>query len=105
MQVFQTAGEPPNKGNMSLPNRGCKINISVALTNSVPANSIIKERLRSELEGELDIMIFEVDILCVSEDDGLKPRPTIYRSHALRGNAVVDAVHHFHYVNNQHRMC
>ncbi|SMG67017.1 hypothetical protein BMETH_81_3 [methanotrophic bacterial endosymbiont of Bathymodiolus sp.] len=50
-------------------------------------------------------MIFEVDILCVSEDDGLKPRPTIYRSHALRGNAVVDAVHHFHYVNNQHRMC
>ena len=77
MQVFQTAGEPPSNGNISLPNRGCKINISVALTNSVPANSIIKERLRSELEGVLDIIIFDVDILCISEDGGLKPRPTL----------------------------
>jgi hypothetical protein len=48
MQVFHTAGEPPSNGSISLPNRGCKINIRVALTKSVPANTRIKERLRSE---------------------------------------------------------
>jgi hypothetical protein len=41
MQVFQTEGEPPNKGNNNLPNKGCKTNISAALTNKVPANKRI----------------------------------------------------------------
>jgi hypothetical protein len=40
MQVFHTAGEPPSNGNKILPNIGCKINISVALLNNVPANKI-----------------------------------------------------------------
>ena len=56
MQVFQTAGEPPSNGSMSLPNKGCKTNISEALTKSVPANKSIKERLRSGREGVLDMV-------------------------------------------------
>jgi hypothetical protein len=43
MQVFQTAGDPPNKGRSNFPNRGCKTNIKVALMNKVPANKIIRE--------------------------------------------------------------
>ena len=38
MQVFQTAGVPPNNGNKILPNIGCRININVALINKVLAN-------------------------------------------------------------------
>jgi hypothetical protein len=38
MQVFQTAGVPPNNGNKILPNIGCRININVALRNKVLAN-------------------------------------------------------------------
>ena len=60
MQVFHTAGEPPNKGNSNLPNKGCRTNISDALTNNVPANKIIKDKRRSELSTEGLLIIFVI---------------------------------------------
>jgi hypothetical protein len=46
MQVFHTAGEPPNKGNNSFPNNGCRTNISEALINNVPANNMVNDMFR-----------------------------------------------------------
>ena len=60
MQVFHTAGEPPNKGNNNLPNKGCRTNISEALTNNVPANKIIRDKRRSELSTEGLLIIFVI---------------------------------------------
>jgi hypothetical protein len=59
MQVFQTAGVPPNLGKISLPNIGCRLNISVALVNSVAAKSRMSENLRSckESDGVFIIII------------------------------------------------
>ena len=92
MQVFQTAGEPPSRGNMSLPNSGCNTNISEALTKSVPAKSRIKERLRSELNGVLD-MVYKIRIYCGLKKKyqycrgcGFDFQSSISRSHAERGN-------------------
>ena len=45
MQVFQTAGEPPSKGKRIFPNRGCSTNISDALTNNVPVNNNVQDKL------------------------------------------------------------
>ena len=58
MQVFHTAGEPPNKGNSNLPNKGCKTNINEALINRVPANKIINDKRRSKLATEGWFIIF-----------------------------------------------
>lgn len=46
MQVFHTAGVPPNEGSNNLPNNGCTTNINVALTNRVPAKRKIRAGLR-----------------------------------------------------------
>jgi hypothetical protein len=48
MQVFQTAGDPPSKGNNILPNIGCTLNINPALMNKVMENKNISEKLRYE---------------------------------------------------------
>ena len=45
MQVFQTAGDPPSKGKRIFPNRGCSTNMSDALTNNVPANNKVQDKL------------------------------------------------------------
>src|SRR5438094_9802860 len=45
MQVFQTAGVPPNFGRIILAIIGCTRNSSTALTNSVTANRTGKEHL------------------------------------------------------------
>ncbi|WP_231383721.1 hypothetical protein [Methylobacter luteus] len=52
MQVFQTAGEPPSKGNKIFPNMGCRTNISEALINNVAANKNIRDKLRSVFVSE-----------------------------------------------------
>jgi hypothetical protein len=58
MQVFQTAGVPPNNGSKSLPNIGCNTNINRALLNNVPANKITGDN-RGLVAGEvLFIIIF-----------------------------------------------
>jgi len=46
MQVFHTAGDPPNNGSNNLPNKGCKTNIKEALRNSVAEKRKIKSKLR-----------------------------------------------------------
>jgi hypothetical protein len=46
MQVFQTAGDPPNKGSKILPNNGCNTNINEALVNNVKANNIMVDNWR-----------------------------------------------------------
>jgi len=58
MQVFQTAGEPPSKGNKIFPNSGCSTNISDALVNKVAANRKIRDKLRSVVAFGWWLIIF-----------------------------------------------
>lgn len=46
MQVFHTEAEPPNKGKSTLPNMGCRMNMSEALLNNVNANKKTGDILR-----------------------------------------------------------
>jgi len=58
MQVFQTAGDPPNKGSKIFPNRGCSTNISEALVNKVAANRKIRDKLRLVVTSGLWLITF-----------------------------------------------